>query len=55
MNISSGLRWGLVTFSLGLSSGTLGYYLPVELALPGVIFISILFSMLGGLAIGEKL
>lgn len=47
-------RWGLVTFSLGLSCGVLGHYLPVDVSIGAVLFMSALFGLFGSLSISEK-
>lgn len=52
--MKSSIRWGLVTFSLGLSCGVLGHYLPIETSIGSVLFMSALFGIFGGLSISEK-
>jgi len=51
--ISSGVRWGLVTFLLGVTSGVLGHYLPPIGAIYGVLIISVAFSFAGMVVIGD--
>lgn len=53
MNANS-CRWGLTTFALGISSGILGHYLPVEVWFFPVLVLSGFFGMFGALAIAEN-
>jgi hypothetical protein len=54
MKINSSIRWALVTFSLGVSCGIAGHYLPGEMAFMAVIILSFVFSVVGALAIQDE-
>lgn len=47
------IKWGLVTFVLGITTGVLGSYLPTEHAAIDIIFVSAAYSVLGAFAISE--
>lgn len=53
MKNSQGFRWAIVTFSLGISSGILGHYLPAPGAVAGVFALSVLFSIFGGYVVSS--
>lgn len=47
-------RWGLVTFALGVTCGTLGHYLPVEAASFAVVIMSFFFGLFGKASIEDR-
>ena len=51
--ISSGTRWALVTFALGIMSGVLGHYLPIEGAFFSVLVVSVVFALAGTAVIAD--
>jgi len=51
MKASNSIKWGMVTFSLGITCGVLGHYLPDLLAICSVILISVVFGLFGSAAV----
>ena len=49
-NVSSSVRWALVTLALGITTGVLGHYLPAEIAGFVVPFVSMAFAFIGASA-----
>ena len=52
--MKSGVRWGMVTFSLGIAAGVFGHYLPTEDAVPVIFAVIAMGSVRGALVISER-
>jgi hypothetical protein len=52
--MSNSTRWGMVTFCIGLTCGTLGHFLPVAGAAFGVVIISIFGSLIGKFSVEDE-
>ena len=47
------VKWGLVTFLLGITAGTLGHYLPVEASVVLIPMLSAIYAAIGAAAQAE--
>lgn len=45
--------WALTTFSLGITCGIIGHYLPAEGSIPVIPMFSVIFAMIGAAGMGE--
>lgn len=52
--MNSAMRWGLVTFMVGITCGTLGHFLSGPAATGAVIMLSFICGAFGGLAVEDK-
>ena len=51
--VTNGIRWAGVTFSLGITNGVIGHYFDGEPAFLCVLFMSVIFAAIGAGVISE--